>query len=278
MFSSYCAHGLRVMLLQVSRAGTAEADAQLLQVRLSSIQKHCPSSSSSSSSSTASLGGFSSPSSSGLMQVGASDDGTTGPVCKYFLAGSCSRGDSCTFRHTRPICKFYLSRTGCVYGSSCRFLHGSDGTAEQQQAAARAGLSFDWPADAAANSSRRGVRGSSKTVDAAAAPAGPEAYLTELLSPSLGTSSSSSSSISGRTAPEIVLVGEGDFSFTLALAAVREAARLSSSCVMATVLERNEQQLGEVYPGTRMSRRCLDLLAAGGVGEGGGGKLLHGLR
>ena len=55
--------------------------------------------------------------------------------CKYYSQGNCTKGDSCTFRHTAssavvPIkatafgeCKFH-ARGVCVNGDSCPFRHG----------------------------------------------------------------------------------------------------------------------------------------------------------
>lgn len=50
--------------------------------------------------------------------------------CVYFMRGSCSRGNSCSFSHTlqakRPQCKFFFSLQGCRNGGSCLFSHDVD--------------------------------------------------------------------------------------------------------------------------------------------------------
>lgn len=45
-------------------------------------------------------------------------------TCKYFLEGSCLRGNDCLYAHdmSRKICRFWL-QGGCLAGPSCLFLH-----------------------------------------------------------------------------------------------------------------------------------------------------------
>lgn len=47
-------------------------------------------------------------------------------LCRFFLKGSCLKGISCPFRHTRPeksvVCKHWL-RGLCKKGEQCEFLH-----------------------------------------------------------------------------------------------------------------------------------------------------------
>ena len=248
--------------LQVSCAGTAEADNRLLQTRLASIQQH-------SSSGGSSFGSMYSSSSDALARLGAlPDSGLGGPVCKYFLAGSCGRGSACPFRHARPVCKFFLSRTGCIYGSSCRFLHGTDSsssasdveTSQLQEQGGTAGLWFDWLPDSSTttHSSKKGGRQASKQTSTSAQGRVVEAYQEELLSqPPDGSSSSN----------DIVLLGEGDFTFTSALVAARQAAGLSCSSITATVLETDVNKLLVLYPRTQLSTRMLQLMAAGRWGS-----------
>ena len=42
--------------------------------------------------------------------------------CKYFAAGTCQRGDRCTYIHDAPIktdiCKYFLNNT-CIRGENC---------------------------------------------------------------------------------------------------------------------------------------------------------------
>ncbi|KAJ6817408.1 zinc finger CCCH domain-containing protein 4 [Iris pallida] len=51
-------------------------------------------------------------------------------LCRYFISGSCSRGDQCYFSHSlqakRPTCKFFLTLQGCRNGASCYFSHAHD--------------------------------------------------------------------------------------------------------------------------------------------------------
>ncbi|WJX19938.1 RNA helicase [Trifolium repens] len=53
--------------------------------------------------------------------------------CVYFMRGSCTRGNSCSFSHTfqskRPQCKFFFSLQGCRNGESCLFSHDTDRSA-----------------------------------------------------------------------------------------------------------------------------------------------------
>ncbi|ONK62931.1 uncharacterized protein A4U43_C07F9610 [Asparagus officinalis] len=48
-------------------------------------------------------------------------------LCRYFINGSCTRGNQCFFSHSlqakRPMCKFFLTLKGCRNGSSCNFSH-----------------------------------------------------------------------------------------------------------------------------------------------------------
>ncbi|KAI0530916.1 hypothetical protein KFK09_000464 [Dendrobium nobile] len=52
---------------------------------------------------------------------------TEATMCKFFLNGSCNRGDECYYSHSlqarKPLCKFFLTFQGCRYGDSCFFLH-----------------------------------------------------------------------------------------------------------------------------------------------------------
>ncbi|KAJ6808669.1 zinc finger CCCH domain-containing protein 4 [Iris pallida] len=51
-------------------------------------------------------------------------------LCRYFVSGSCSRGNQCPFSHSlqakRPTCKFFLTLQGCRNGASCYFSHAHD--------------------------------------------------------------------------------------------------------------------------------------------------------
>jgi len=57
----------------------------------------------------------------------AAQDGTG--ICKYFLKGTCSKGSSCQFRHSKGersiVCKHWL-RALCKKGDGCEFLHRFD--------------------------------------------------------------------------------------------------------------------------------------------------------
>lgn len=48
-------------------------------------------------------------------------------LCRYFINGSCTRGNQCFFSHSiqakRPICNFFLTLKGCRNGASCFFSH-----------------------------------------------------------------------------------------------------------------------------------------------------------
>lgn len=47
-------------------------------------------------------------------------------LCRFFIKGTCHKGQSCPFRHSRPeksiVCKHWL-RGLCKKGDSCEFLH-----------------------------------------------------------------------------------------------------------------------------------------------------------
>jgi hypothetical protein len=257
--------------LQVSCGGTAEADNRLLQTRLLSIQQH---SSSSDLTSNGSFGSMYSSSSGAAARLGGLvDSGIGGPVCKYYLAGSCGKGSACPFRHARPVCKFFLSRTGCIYGSSCRFLHGTDSSSsasdadalQLQEQGGAASLWFDWLPDSSSttHNSKKGSRQASKQTSTSAQGTVVEAYREELLSQAPDGGSSNSGSGSGS---DIVLLGEGDFTFTSALVSARQAAGLSCSSITATVLESDVNKLLVLYPRTQLLTRMLQLMAAGRCG------------
>eukprot|EP01120_Amphizonella_sp_Union-15-10_P010209 TRINITY_DN4064_c0_g1_i1.p1 TRINITY_DN4064_c0_g1~~TRINITY_DN4064_c0_g1_i1.p1 ORF type:complete len:179 (-),score=9.21 TRINITY_DN4064_c0_g1_i1:34-570(-) len=50
-------------------------------------------------------------------------------ICKFFLKGSCMKGNDCTYRHSRAersvVCKHWL-RGQCRKGNLCEFLHRYD--------------------------------------------------------------------------------------------------------------------------------------------------------
>lgn len=52
-----------------------------------------------------------------------------GEVCKFFLKGSCTKGSSCPYKHSKSeravVCKHWL-RGLCKKGDSCEFLHEYD--------------------------------------------------------------------------------------------------------------------------------------------------------
>eukprot|EP01095_Lingulamoeba_sp_RSL-Kostka_P016293 TRINITY_DN7930_c0_g1_i1.p1 TRINITY_DN7930_c0_g1~~TRINITY_DN7930_c0_g1_i1.p1 ORF type:complete len:346 (+),score=78.63 TRINITY_DN7930_c0_g1_i1:253-1290(+) len=54
------------------------------------------------------------------------EENGTGEICKYFLKGSCVRGERCIYRHSRGekkvVCKHWL-RGLCKKGTHCEFLH-----------------------------------------------------------------------------------------------------------------------------------------------------------
>eukprot|EP01112_Ceratiomyxa_fruticulosa_P013189 TRINITY_DN3693_c0_g4_i1.p1 TRINITY_DN3693_c0_g4~~TRINITY_DN3693_c0_g4_i1.p1 ORF type:complete len:329 (-),score=60.22 TRINITY_DN3693_c0_g4_i1:102-1088(-) len=56
-------------------------------------------------------------------------EGQVGEICKYFLKGTCMKGQNCQFRHTRNdravVCKHWL-RGLCKKGDLCEFLHEYD--------------------------------------------------------------------------------------------------------------------------------------------------------
>jgi hypothetical protein len=129
-------------------------------------------------------------------------------------------------------------------------------TSQLQEQGGTAGLWFDWLPDSSTttHSSKKGGRQASKQTSTSAQGTVVEAYQEELLSqPPDGSSSSNG----------IVLLGEGDFTFTSALVAARQAAGLSCSSITATVLETDVNKLLVLYPRTQLSTRMLQLMAAG---------------
>lgn len=96
------------------------------------------------------------------------------PTCRYFLAGTCSRGSSCPFSHDaaegigqgsgssqpttgeRKVCKFFL-RGGefhCSFGDRCKYLHirpdhdvGSSSRYEAPAGVPKPEIEVDLPAD-----------------------------------------------------------------------------------------------------------------------------------
>ncbi|KAK1420477.1 hypothetical protein QVD17_22104 [Tagetes erecta] len=70
--------------------------------------------------------------SSGKQQIqdSFSYNGVEASLCRYFINGTCNKGDQCLFSHSlearRPVCKFFLSLQGCRNGNSCFFSHSSD--------------------------------------------------------------------------------------------------------------------------------------------------------
>jgi hypothetical protein len=133
-------------LPQVFKAGTAATDAQLLQLQDSS-------NSSSMWHSNGASAGQGAVSEYGLIEVDIDAEGAEEahrvaaeqqqqqqyrryedtddaiPVCKFFVSSTgCRRGVRCAFRHARPTCRFFLSRSGCMYGAACRFLHHTPGS------------------------------------------------------------------------------------------------------------------------------------------------------
>jgi hypothetical protein len=268
---------LRVHCPQVFKAGTAAADAELLQ-----LQGHGSSKWHSNGTSGSAAGGA--VNEYGLIEVDVDtdeaedfytaaaaaeqqqqqqhssyeDEEEAFPVCKFFLSSSgCRKGQRCAFRHARPTCRFFLLRSGCMYGAACRFLHhtpsSNDGsssgsvfsagvdTASPQKDQEEQGLTFDWSSSSAAGL--------------------PAAYEAELIS-----SSSSESSDSGL----ILLLGEGDFSFTASLLKRRAAARPAAAAAdgalgRGIVASSYEQQQGlrRIYPGRALEARLQQLEAAG---------------
>lgn len=60
------------------------------------------------------------------------NDGKASP-CRFFVNGSCNRGNKCPFSHSLPVnevkgptCKFFFSLQGCRNGDSCFFSHDLD--------------------------------------------------------------------------------------------------------------------------------------------------------
>jgi hypothetical protein len=49
------------------------------------------------------------------------------PQCKFYILGTCTRGTSCPFSHSssarREHCRYFMSPSGCRYGNSCAYLH-----------------------------------------------------------------------------------------------------------------------------------------------------------
>jgi hypothetical protein len=282
-------HALRP---QVFKAGTAAADAQLLQLQANDSSSSCSKEWHGNGTSGAAEAGKGAVNEYGFIEVeedaGYPEDYYTGaaagqqqqqysgyedveeaaPVCKFFLSSSgCRRGQRCAFRHARPTCRFFLSRSGCMYGAACRFLHhtpSSDGSSshgsglelgvdtaspqkdQEQQQQQEQGLAFDWGSSRAAGM--------------------PAAYEEELINGS-SSSGGSSSSDSGL----ILLLGEGDFSFTASLLRRRTAARPAAAADCDGLLGRGivassyEQQQGlrGIYPGRALEARLQQLEAAG---------------
>lgn len=198
-------------------------------------------------------------------------DENSAPLCRFFMSSSgCRRGAACVFRHVRPPCRFFLSRSGCKYGADCRFLHhtpsstnsssgevdsssSSDSAEDQQQ-----GLAFDWG---------RHTAGAAATTAAA--------YEAELIRNNNGGSGSQQDSSGGEGM--ILLLGEGDFSFTAALLKKRQAARAAAGVVapagqlgaglVATSYE-TQGSLRKIYTGRALADRLDQLQAAGRRGVG----------
>lgn len=179
----------------------------------------------------------------GLIEVDTSDLNSSSdprPACRFFLsAGGCRNGWKCVFKHTRPACVFYSSRSGCKYGSSCRFLHdsGSSGDSTSGQTAVglgsslqaqQQGLTFDWGVTA------------------------PGIYSDTLVP-------------ADTSQGLVLLLGEGDFTFTAALLKQRAAAGVAATGdgIVATSYEQ-QAQLQQIYPGSVLRERLKQLTAAGG--------------
>jgi hypothetical protein len=151
-----------------------------------------------------------------------------------------------------------------MYGAACRFLHhtpsSNDGSSsgsvlgsgvdtaspqkDQEQQQQEQGLTFDWSSSSAAGM--------------------PAAYEAELIS------SSSSSSSDNSDNSFILLLGEGDFSFTASLLKRRAAARPAAAAAgdalgRGIVASSYEQQQGlrRIYPGRALEARLQQLEAAG---------------
>jgi HrpA-like RNA helicase len=120
-------------------------------------------------------------------------------LCTYHFAGGCTRGSSCQFRHTlkpgeqRPICKFFGTPQGCRFGDSCRMPHGD------------------------ANSPDTVIREAVASVAA-------ENRLADQVSVGGGTAGTTAASSNRNTSyrsrlagKQVVLLGEGDFSFAAAI-------------------------------------------------------------
>ncbi|KAI3800938.1 hypothetical protein L1987_29038 [Smallanthus sonchifolius] len=64
------------------------------------------------------------------IQSSFSHNGVETSLCRYFIYGTCNKGDQCSFSHSleakRPVCKFFLSLQGCRNGNTCFFSHSSD--------------------------------------------------------------------------------------------------------------------------------------------------------
>ncbi|CAH8488812.1 unnamed protein product [Heterobilharzia americana] len=45
------------------------------------------------------------------------------PVCHYYQAGCCRKGDECTFVHPKVRCRTYAADGWCPYGYNCHFWH-----------------------------------------------------------------------------------------------------------------------------------------------------------
>jgi len=64
----------------------------------------------------------------GLEDIQSLENGA-GEICKFFLKGSCTKGNMCPFKHTKGdravVCKHWL-RGLCKKGDACEFLHEYD--------------------------------------------------------------------------------------------------------------------------------------------------------
>ncbi|KAL4572119.1 hypothetical protein LXL04_018888 [Taraxacum kok-saghyz] len=63
-------------------------------------------------------------------QISNSYSGLEVAQCRFFLNGTCNKGDQCLYAHSldakKPVCKFFLSLQGCRNGNSCYFSHTSE--------------------------------------------------------------------------------------------------------------------------------------------------------
>lgn len=247
-----------VCVVQVSQGGTAAADALLLSGPTLSIGSTDLYYSSISQQDTLDGGGGLSSAADtaaayGLIEVDPDDTDVdinshldTRPVCRFFLSETgCRNGWRCLFKHSRPACRFFLSRDGCRFGASCRFDHGepvynhtkllskaataADASPSHQPGSSDQGLTFDWDT----------VPGS-----------GP--YQSVLLSSDVGEGHN------------VLLLGEGDFSFTAALVRRRaETAGGTAGQGLVSTSYEQQQQLHQTYPGGALKNRVKALTAAG---------------